>query len=116
MKHKYKLGDYVEYYSAVCGTEYTDKRKGFVNSIYEMMQENGSVDLRYSIGRYVGDRGGYVVCEEAIIGKLKEPKHKSELEYLKAKIMMNETRIKSLNDENKSLRKEIAKLEKDQTE
>lgn len=116
MKHKYKLGDYVEYYTTTCKiggkTEYINKRKGFINSIEEMILEDNSIVSRYSIGQYIGGYG-HIICEEAIIGKLETPKYKSKLEYLKTKVMVNEAQIKSLKDENKSLNREIAKLEKE---
>lgn len=117
MTHKYKLGDYVEHYSSYYKngdkTEYVDLRRGFVTCIEDRMLEDGSVVVRYSVGPYNG-ACGYVVCEEAIVKKLKAPKNQSKIEYLKAKVRQNETQIETLNHERESLRREIEKLEEEQ--
>lgn len=117
MKHKYKLGDYVEYYKSYCKNEYEyeymNKKQGFINAIEERMQEDGNVVLNYLIGDYIGSCGRYIVREEMIVGKLKAPKNQGKLEYLKAKVRENEAQIESLNDENEELRTEIEILEKE---
>lgn len=119
MKHKYKLGNYVEYYAAQCGrgnkVEYADQRKGFVNAIEDALDEDGNVVVKYRIGPYIGSYEGHMVSEGAIIGELKAPKNTNRIEYLKSKISLNEWQIEYYKSENKSLRKEIAKLEKGQT-
>lgn len=118
MTHKYKLGDYIEYYTSYYRNgdkiEYMDPKQGFVNGIEDRMQEDGSVTVYYTVGAYIGAYG-YIVREGAIIGKTKTPKHKSKLEYMKAKIRCNEASIKRLSDENKTLRRGIEILEEEQT-
>ena len=112
MKHKYELGDYVEYKvsSVEDGIGYTDE--GFISSIEDRMQEDGDIATRYSIGPYIGSYR-HTVCEEFIIGKREVPKNKDVIEYMKAKISINESKIDLINDENRVLRKKIAMLEKE---
>lgn len=116
MTHKYKLGDYVKYYASIHKIngriEYADVREGFVNRIEEGLNDNGEFILRYCIGLYIGATG-YIIREEMIICKLKAPKNKTKLEWMRMRVKCNDANINQLNEENKSLRKEISKLERE---
>lgn len=113
MRKKYRLGDYVEYYTMSCKNgdkiEYFYPQKGFVNGIEDRMQEDGTAVVRYTIGQYIGGYG-HVVCEDAIKGRVKAPENKSRLEYLKVQARRNKLQIDSLNCERRLLQKEIENL------
>ena len=71
IKQEYDVKDYVEYYqSRNHKGEMCNEQVGYINSVEYRVDSNGEIKLRYSIGSVLGSSCGYIVPQEAIIGKV----------------------------------------------
>lgn len=101
IKQKYNPKDYVKYYSSRNGKgEPCNEQFGYINCVEYRCNVKGEIELRYTIGDFIGATSGVLITQEAIIEKAKQPNPKyGYKEYLEYQIKCNEAGIKNLQEQ-----------------